>query len=160
MDWVRQLGTFPTEWKVIIHSCSKPPIRKYIYIYIILYSNIYRQATRVFSPIFGAWVKISPGYQLHSVDTALLQDHDFIVWYGFWCRRLRSTRVRCKKGDMEKKWLYNGIQYGLEFMKFMNMWKLIYIYKYIYTYIIAICINMPIDFLCSEILILHPQNHH
>jgi hypothetical protein len=34
------------------------------------------------------------------------------------------------------------------------------IYKYIYTYIIAICINMPIDFLCSEILILHPQNHH
>ena len=31
MDWVRQLGTFPTEWKVIIHSCSKPPIRIWWY---------------------------------------------------------------------------------------------------------------------------------
>ena len=30
MEWVRQVGwhfPFPTEWKVIIHSCSKPPTR-------------------------------------------------------------------------------------------------------------------------------------
>ena len=112
---------------------KKKQIYTYIYnIIYILYSNIYRQATRVFSPIFGAWVKISPGYQLHSVDTALLQDHDFIVWYGFWCRRLRSTRVRCKKGDMEKK----VAQWDTVWSRFHEIHrKLIYIYKYIYIYI-------------------------
>ena len=148
MDWVRQLGTFPTEWKVIIRSCSKPPIRIYIYyiiyiyniIYIhicILYNNIYRQATRVFSPIFGAsfMVTISPGDPLQ--DTALLQHHDFIVWYGFWCRRLRSPRVRCEtQWDMEK--LKRGEK------KWDTVWSRIHeIHEHvkidIYIYKIAIC---------------------
>ena len=88
MDWVRQLGTFPTEWKVIIHSCSKPPIRKknkYIHIYIILYIYIYIYYIAIFTARLPG---SSPPFLV--LGWRFPQATSSIVWTRHFCRTTTS----------------------------------------------------------------------